>query len=476
MNQKSLVEAGPHGGLRPIWAIAVLCLAGFATEATAANHVVSSQASTFSCASVAPGDTVTLGAGARGPLSIKGCNGSSTKRIRIINDAGGDGPTIIRRTSGASGGFVLACEDCVNVDIDGSAKWRGAPAGRTYGIKVTMTGGGGPTAFIKIAGLSRFLAIRNVEIDGAWPSLADDGIGISVNDHARKAADNPGIWREGILIEDNYIHNVEGEGLYVGPNWRTGEDIPVRDAELRGNLIEDTGWDGINLKSSIAGSNSIHHNVLRRVGTRQDDTDGQHSGITIYEGNGDIYNNWIEKAGNSGILHFLANLPSSYGAQQVQIYNNVIVDPGRLRANRGNGITSSGKASAAPPRPLIYNNTIIGATAAGIRVGDNASSGFVRDNIIADSADKPISVPAKIQSLNNRAGNAGEMGFMSLADHDYRLRSDSPARDAGSVEHPDTDYLGVHRPVDGAADQGAYEFDKNGDTDARPKPPVVAVE
>ena len=91
------------------------------------------------------------------------------------------------------------------------------------------------------------MTIRGVEVDGKWPSLSKDGIGIDVNDHAIDAASNPGVWREGLLIEYNYVHNTEGEGVYIGPNYPQG-DLPLRNIEIRNNVVEDTGWDGINLK------------------------------------------------------------------------------------------------------------------------------------------------------------------------------------------------------------------------------------
>ena len=118
---------------------------------------------------------------------------------------------------------MFNCNNCVGVEIDGSYKWNGAPSGRTYGIKLTTTTGGGPSMFLRIAGLSRFVTIRNVEIDGAWPRLASEGSGISVNDLKVKSSAYPGLWREGILIEDNYIHDVKREGMYVGPNYPTAQ-------------------------------------------------------------------------------------------------------------------------------------------------------------------------------------------------------------------------------------------------------------
>ena len=33
---------------------------------------------------------------------------------------------------------IFSCESCVGVTIDGSGKWRGAPSGKSYGIKITV--------------------------------------------------------------------------------------------------------------------------------------------------------------------------------------------------------------------------------------------------------------------------------------------------------------------------------------------------
>jgi hypothetical protein len=257
--------------------------------------VIPTQEDRFECASIAPGTLLTLAAGARGPLTIQNCNGTAADPIVIRNDPEGTGPTVISRASGPEDGFVFNCKDCTGVTIDGSYKWPGAPAGKTYGIKVTMTGGGSPSAFVNVGGLSRFVTIRNVEVDGAWPALATNGIGISVNDHSVKRVDHPDLWREGILIEDSYVHNVETEGMYIGPNYRDG-DLPLRDVEIRYNRVDDTGWDGINTKSMWAGDNSIHHNRIRRAGVNAATSmdAAQYSGIMNNAGTVKIYNNWVE--------------------------------------------------------------------------------------------------------------------------------------------------------------------------------------
>jgi hypothetical protein len=414
---------------------------------------------------VIPGDTVTLASGSRGPLAIRNCNGTAAAPIIIRNDSRGTGPTTVQRSSGSGGGFIFTCDSCVHVAIDGSFKWVGGPSGTTYGMKFTMTGGGAPTAFIKVAGLSRFVTIRNVEIDGTWPRLANDGIGISVNDHSILARDYPGMWREGFLIENNYVHDVEGEGMYIGPNYIDG-GLPLRNIEIRNNRVEDTGWDGINTKSMWTGDNSIHHNVIKRVGknTLTTSNASQYSGISNGEGTVTIYNNWIEKTGERGITQYTNNGPlesEGKGPFDTYIWNNVIVDVGfywQTYMNASRGISIGACGGCEKPMVYVFNNTIVNSRLEGIYAAQNVGGGYVRNNIVTGAGATPISLPANVSQTNNRVGTASQMAFVDAAASNFHLTSGSPARNAGSQEFPETDFDEVARPQEGAPDQGAFEY------------------
>ena len=451
--------------------LAGLVLAFAAGAATAADHRVAPSTTKFSCSSVGPGDTITLSSGSRGPLVIENCTGTSSRPIIVQNDPLGKGPTIIERTSGGAGGFVFTCNNCVWTRIDGSGKWVGAPSTTAYGIKVTMSGGESPTAFLKIKGLSSFVTIRGLEIDGRWPALATDGIGISVNDHSVVTADYPGMWTDGIAIEGNYVHHVEGEGLYVGPNWGKG-GLPLRNVKISGNLVVDTGWNGINVKSIIGGGGEIHHNVVRRAGKSIDAEAGQHSGIALLEGGAKIHSNWVEDSGESGITHYLQNLPSSYGAQVSEIFNNVVIGSGRTGPLAGHGISSAGKDGSAIPQPKIYSNTVVGSEGYGIKVGPTAMSGLVTDNIVADAGDTPVSAQGSVRVANNLIGTTAKIGFVDASRKDFRLQSSSAARNAGSSQFPAVDFDDVPRPQDGVADQGAFEFIGSS---VKPEPPQLII-
>jgi len=435
------------------------------TLSAATELVIPAQMDKYDCSVNAPGDVLTLAAGVRGPLTIRNCNGTAADPIVIRNDPAGTEPSVISRASGPEDGFVLYCQDCTGVTIDGSYKWLGAPSGKTYGIKVTMTGGGSPSAFVKIGGLSRFVTIRNVEIDGAWPSLASNGIGISVNDHSVKRVEHPDLWREGILIADNYVHNVEGEGMYVGPNYRDG-DLPLRNIEIRYNRVEDTGWDGINTKSLWAGENSIHHNQVRRAGQNFSSTDAasQYSGIMNNAGTVKIHNNWIESTGQHGIQVWTKEGPpesEGEGPFETEVWNNVIVNAGALWQpfmSNSFGISIGAQPGCEKPIPYVYNNTIVGSRESGIGVAKYVGAGFVRDNVIAGAGGKiAIFAPGFVSLTNNRVGAISELGFENPELLDFHLRVTSPSWNQGSSDFPPTDFDDEARPRDGAPDPGAFE-------------------
>jgi hypothetical protein len=165
------------------------------------------------------------------------------------------------------------------------------------------------------------------------------------NDENVKRSKYPGLWREGILVEDNYVHNIGSEGMYIGPNYWDG-GLPLRNIEIRYNGLRTSV-----LKESTRSpcgrvtTPSTTHEV-RRAGKNTTETNqtSQYSGIESISGTVKIYNNWIETTGQHGISVWTAapaqNCRIIAARFQAHIWNNVIVDAG------ARGVHSCWKAPA----------------------------------------------------------------------------------------------------------------------------------
>jgi hypothetical protein len=439
---------------------------------------------------VQAGDVVEIAGGAtgtRGPLEIRNVHGADGSPVVIRGEVGRQ--VVIRRTTAdaASGGFVFQLNNARHVRLDGE----NPSVAERFGLKImySTAAGDGPSAFVKVGDSAQgladgtpfgFVTLRYLDVDGGWPASSVNGIGISVNDHSHfnlytdpgnaLADGTPLKWHEGVLIERCRVRSCEGEGMYVGPNWRhntpTGrdaaceDDLPLRDIEIRHNHIESTGWDSCNCKSWVAGDNRIHHNVMKSNALRSDPT--QQGGITANNCHVSIYNNWLEDSGDPAIQTYMYQLPDTlpsppFGPFEARIYNNVVVGCRTIGGNDSKGISSGGDDASHRIRPLIYNNTVVDATGAGINVNANArSGGQVVNNLVADSG--AIGGTSYVTASHNRQGTKDSMGFVDHAARDFALTAASPAVDAGTASlFPDDDYAGVSRPQGGGPDQGAFE-------------------
>ena len=200
---------------------------------------------------------------------------------------------------------------------------------------------------------------------------------------------HPGLWREGIVIEDNYVHDVALEGMYVGPNYQEGE-LPLRNIEIRNNLVEDIGWEGINAKSMWAGDNRIHHNIVRRAGKNSSNSSKstQYSGIKTARYREDLQqlDRDNRPAWNSGVD---AERPE--GVRRERTVRSAHLE--QRHSGRGRAVASVHEqklwhqrwrpGGLRKPVPLIYNNTIVNSRESAINVASNVGPGFVRDNIAA---------------------------------------------------------------------------------------------
>jgi endoglucanase len=170
----------------------------------------------------------------------------------------------------------------------------------------------------------------------------------------------PNYVMKNIYLHHNYIHDIDGEAMYIG---HTGADggqdgnmlIPTRmqNVEIAYNILDRIAWDGIQLANATTG-NKIHHNTITNFGTIN--KYGQQAGILLGgNSSGDIYDNIIKNGSGNGIQNF------GFGLNK--IYNNYIENVGRNGPEKGveavfcNDIII--KSEVRPKQEIqAFNNTI----------------------------------------------------------------------------------------------------------------------
>jgi len=461
-------------------------------------------------------------AGTRPGLTISNLFGTASSRIIVRGDRSG---LVTIRRSDTSTSFVVTCASLRYVTIDGYLA--SAASERYCGLKIMYSSYAGQTAPVSFLNLgdsslatqaaatagnpliSSFVTIRYVSINGGhtWP-IADsktiNGIGIQINDHGSlRYTDNcvqhgvlpngastslphgtPTLYREGITVENCWVRNVQGEGMYIGPNWRwTSPDYPVADADdlplrnmiVRYNRLDEIGGDVINAKSWVAGDNRIHGNRIY-FGTTEMGDDGDHviGGISGNNIHVKIYDNYIDRCAGPAITAYMYQMPDSlpFGPFVAEVYNNVVSDiyPTAITTARAINISASGVTGPAGTpvagdsvidiTAKIYNNTVADVDGTGISCTGSAAGSFVRGNLVA-GATTPITGGVATVT-NNWTGTVANARFVNYtgvagAGRDFNLQSSSPGVGILTSGYPATDIVGTSRPRGTNADAGAYE-------------------
>ena len=162
-----------------------ICVSSYSMGALAKEFLISRSTDKVDGSKINPGDTLTLQAGTRDGLTIKNLVGTRDRPILIRNDFSASEPVTMRRTRG---------------------------------IKITATvNGDSPTVFLRLGGFSTNITVRGVEVDGRWPKVGKGWAGFKLDDVTIKSEDHRGVWRENVVLEQNYVHHTMREGFYIGP-------------------------------------------------------------------------------------------------------------------------------------------------------------------------------------------------------------------------------------------------------------------
>ena len=179
-----------------------------------------------------------------------------------------------------------------------------------YGIKITS----GALAITK----SHHITAENMEISGG-------SIGVYCKQDYDAA--DPETWQPGyvmrkITINNMWIHDINGEGMYVGHTSPDGvvyngvNRVPIRldSVTISNCLVERTQWDGIQLSNARNGC-KIFNNVVKDYGLLNKSS--QQAGIILGSNtNADVYGNKVSRGTGNGIELF------GYGI--INCYNNVL--------------------------------------------------------------------------------------------------------------------------------------------------------
>lgn len=307
---------------------------------------------------------------------------------------------------------------------------------------------------------------------------------IAIRDLEVRSCGKAGIWIEGssagstgIRISGNFIHHTESMAVAavgkIFTDMLPEGEVRLTDVIIEGNEITKTN-EPSGRNEGISAGNGLRDFIIRNNHLY----DSQQYGIDCKIGcsDGEIYGNHIHGFEKHAIYLDSRN-------EDISVYNN------RLHNNR-NGIVLAREELGAMRDIRIYNNAlynnerygilvyrhaddptggvfdrieIVNNTAAwngssGISMDDDLRSTLtntlVRNNILwGNGFDNGAGVPAD----SNLIGVSPE--FVSESKPDLRLKSGSPAIDAGSSDRaPAEDFDAVSRPQGGGFDIGAFEF------------------
>ena len=294
-----------------------------------------------------------------------------------------------------------------------------------------------------------------------------------------------------INVHHNYIHDVEGEGFYIGNSfWQGGmtrscggQNIIVYPHRILGlevhhNIVRNTGWDGIQYGCSPDAQ--VHDNTIENTGLKK--ITQQNSGAQIGGGSGGrFYNNILRNSGSTGlcIVGF---------TDTTRIYNNLFV-------NAVDGVFADTRDSIKLPKIelQVYNNTFINISSNAMKIYDgghqykNAANQWVffpksyqprvKNNIIIGPYfDVKLSLKDPFITLDSSNNYKLKTPFANASMNyfsteklalfqdtiSYQLKTGSYLIDKGTnyvSNCVQNDILGVPRPQGAFYDIGAYEYE-----------------
>lgn len=409
-----------------------------------------------------PGDIICILAGNKDYLLFRDIHGTEENPVTIINK---DGPVVIDTDHS----YGVKFDNCKHIIFSGTGI-----SDVDYGFQVKRVSGG---AGVSIDNQSTNFEVSNIEI--SYTAIA----AFYAKTEPYQGDCDDLITREkftmyDLKVHDCYIHHIADEGFYIGSSKFTGQTIyscndtvvlphVIKGVEIYNNILDRTGWDGIQVSSAIEDC-SVHDNIVT------DDSflgfEGQMSGILIGGGSVcDCFNNSIFNGKGDGI--------DIFGMGNMMIYNNLIVNPGRSfypgQPDKFKHGIYVGHVVTNPGSDVkIYNNTIISPKSNGIKFKNSEVEYlYIKNNLITNPGQllfNPSTAYLNLEETGNLVelsnnylvNNNSNPKFIDPENNDYDLLPNSPAINYGTSltsEGITFDILNRPRPFHTYFDAGAYE-------------------
>ena len=381
------------------------------------------------------GDTIYLEGGTRtgsdDHIIITSIDGGSSY-IKITNDpTAGTGTRVAISKNDTAAAITITDSKYVNLTGDGLSGWAWTDECETsgcYGIFIEQASSGSAGAtMVRVNGESDHIKIGYIEIDSINTTYTT--IGLQVQDASLTAA-----WTfDTFEIHHNFIHDTGVNALYLGHNQPISNDDPyTANFLVHHNILKDIGTYGMGLKGTNGGNSAIYNNWIKTTGVRCDGVttcteygDGYSNGIKVLWTYGtnyvEVYDNWIEKTGGTGIR---------LGEASHLVHDNILLGNGTGTddpATWGHAIVvhENDYINNRPDRTVqIYDNIIVEPTAYGVYADGANFKADMNRNIIAEAG----------------TGEYSGAGFTEGTGNDANVVTDDTASICFTTWSDDSDY------------------------------------
>lgn len=428
------------------------------------NYSITPSNPNFDGTGIPAGSTICISGGNYNYLYLSNIKGSAGNPITVINDG-----NVVIDTDHY---FGIKISDCQYIKLIGES------SSQSYGIRITRVAAG---AGVSIDDLSSDIEIAGLEIANTY-------IG-GIYAKSDPSCTNYSSTRDkftmyNLSIHDCYLHDIGDEGMYIGSSKYTGQYLSdcdttvyphvIMGVQVYDNIVENTGWDGIQVSSAITNC-SIYNNIIRY--DSQKETVYQMSGILIGGGSKcDCYNNQIYDGKGDGI--------DILGKGNMKIYNNLIVRAGKNYQpndinNNKHGIYIGSSPDNSNANFYITQNTIVSPKSTGINYYNSITTeNLISNNLIVEPGllstlgnlayvSYNENVPQIVVKNNYLSSSTQYIGFVNASQNNFDLLANSPVVNSGidlNANAVSFDLLNRPRPHNNGYDAGAYECqDENAD-------------